>query len=153
MAMLIQIQKSAANSSFHFYKERDCLEQVAALFKSQLQAIKTADLVSGANSRTLEILHSFKYLLAERKHTTLCEKVSVIFPKLFNFEACAVLFFDKSSGELFSIKQAQIETKLLRKDSNEEVIKDNDKVVKYPTDLGCTGLAIQSREFYYFNAD
>lgn len=33
------------------------------------------------------------------------------------------------------------------------MIKDNDKVVKYPTDLGCTGFAIQSKEFYYFNPD
>ena len=29
---------------------------------------------------------------------------------------------------------------------------DNDKIVKYPIDLGCTGHSIQTKQAYYFNS-
>lgn len=32
-------------------------------------------------------------------------------------------------------------------------MKDNDKIVKFPTDLGCTGYAIKNKSFYFFNTN
>lgn len=52
-----------------------------------------------------------KNLLAIRNHSRLCEELSKVFPKLFRFEACAVLFYDKASDDLFQIKHAPMESR------------------------------------------
>ena len=52
------------------------------------------------------------------------------------------MFYDKASGDLFSVTNRPLETNALDKEDQEIALMDNDKVVKYPTDLGCTGHSI-----------
>lgn len=78
-----------------------------------------------------------------------------IFPPLFKFKACGVMFIDKKSQDMFSIQFLTQEQRDKEKTDTEvrlmNQIKDFDNIVKYPKDTGCTGQAITLKKAVYFN--
>jgi hypothetical protein len=58
-----------------------------------------------------------------------------VFPKLFNFEACGLLFMDPIHKELFKIQ-------FLDKKEDYEGAKEYDCIIKFPMNIGVTSLAI-----------
>ena len=66
---------------------------------------------------------------------SVCKRLLTVFPSLFKFEKCGVLFSDPVSKELFKIS-------LPTDGSIEAQNKEFDNLIKFPTDIGCTVVAI-----------
>lgn len=91
-----------------------------------------------AVQRSFDILDIFKTLLSERNHALLFYHMTAMFPKLFNFRESGVLFMDVKSKHLYSITSDDYEKTAI--DLNE------DNIVRYPNNIGLTGLAIKNKE-------
>ena len=65
--------------------------------------ITTQFAIKVARLRSIDILMQFKYVLRSRKHTELTRVVEALFPKLFGFEYCSILFAELKTGNLFKI--------------------------------------------------
>lgn len=92
------------------------------------------------------VLIIVKHFLAERSHVSVIKRVSEVFPKLFRFKECGVLFIDSANQGLFKIQLLSQEKRDSAKlDTDEQLInqgKDYENVIYFPKDIGCTGLAI-----------
>lgn len=75
-----------------------------------------------------------KFFLAERDHVRLCRRMLKVFPTLFKFEKCSVLFVASDDKKLFKIQ--------LPSEEEEGQNKEFQNVVYFPMDMGCTGVAI-----------
>ena len=65
-----------------------------------------------------------------------------MFPALFGFQACSLLFVDVITKQLFKIQF---------KPKQERELKPFDSIVIYPANMGCTGESIRSRRVVWFN--
>lgn len=100
--------------------------------------------------------------MGKKQHATLCDTFERKFPKLFNFQNCALLFVDAADGSLFKFHSAEHmrdskthdkrTSKGLKQKSDEykESVMEPQKlkpiIVKLPKDRGITGIAIQTKE-------
>ena len=75
-----------------------------------------------------------KFFLAERDHFSVCRRLLEVFPSLFRFERCGVLFVDTNSKELFKIT--------LPSSNEDNQRREFENLVYFPIDMGCTGVAI-----------
>lgn len=77
---------------------------------------------------------------------SICKWIMNVFPKLFGFEYCGVLFVDSVSNDLFKIQfqpSDEHETKAR--------IRDFDSIVLFPMNIGSTGQAIEENRVVTFN--
>lgn len=81
-----------------------------------------------------------KHLLAERKHVNLATMVIQMFPGLFRFQQCGVLFVDFESNNLFKFDYR------FQDEQNQKP-----KVLIYPQNVGCTGQAIERNKIIFYN--
>lgn len=91
-----------------------------------------------AVQRSFDILDIFKTLLSERNHAMLFYHIMRMFPRLFSFKDSGVLFSDIKSKHLYFIHSDDYERTAI--DLNE------DNIVRYPNNIGLTGLAVDSKE-------
>jgi hypothetical protein len=76
---------------------------MAQIISSVYNNLSVKRKVSESNKRAVHILNTFKHLLADRKHISICKWIMDVFPKLFKFQSCSVLFMDHQKKELFKI--------------------------------------------------
>ena len=69
----------------------------------------------------------------EKKHFRICEYVIKQFPKLFGFQHCGILLVDSVTKELF---------KLQFRTATTPQYKDEDSIILFSKQVGCTGQAI-----------
>lgn len=92
------------------------------------------------SSKTEDVISFLvKHLMTETKHVSLAKALCELFPKLFGFQSCGIMFYEEKSNDLFSIQH-----------SSDAKAKDYDSVIKYPKENGFTGSAIISQKPVYF---
>lgn len=111
--------------------------------------------------RAFEVLGAFQKFSWYRKHVPLDKCLREIFPKLFQFQVCGVMFYSKKEDSLYKIihlsdddlnaplnsfKDKQSDGSIVR-----VVVKDYESLVFYPKNIGCTGNAIAKKKVVYFN--
>ena len=96
--------------------------------------------------------------MGKKQHATLCDTFERKFPKLFNFECCALLFIDAGDGSLFKFHGAEHmrdtttpdQTQPEHTDDHIESVMEPRKlkpiIVRLPRDRGITGIAIQTKQ-------
>ena len=87
-------------------------------------------------------MSSVRSLLHEKKHFKICEWVIKEFPGLFGFQHCGILLVDPVTKELF---QLQFRT------ATTPAYKDEDSIILFSKQVGCTGQAITTRKSVLFN--
>lgn len=103
--MLIQITHSMNNRlQFDLRRDAKAIEEVSQIISQIFTNLCTKRKVKESNDRAIHILNTFKHLLADRKHVSICKWIMDVFPKLFKFQSCGVLFMDNKTNELFKIQ-------------------------------------------------
>ena len=94
-----------------------------------------------------------KPFLTERRYVSIFAKIKEIFPELFHFQHCGVLFVDPVTHELFQLQSSKDEASKVN--DPEEFMKIEMKqfqnVIKFPINIGITGQAIREDRILYYN--
>lgn len=77
---------------------------------------------------------------------SILKKVINVFPSLFRFEACMLLFVNSKEKELFKVQYHEMTDQ-----ERKQTAKEFDNVVTFPLNLGCTGQAITTQKSVFFN--
>lgn len=76
-----------------------------------------------------------KQLLSERNHAVLYNNMQQVFPKLFDYEDCGILFLEDKTNQLYQINVQDTTQRL-----------DDSNMIRYPFNIGLTGKSASSME-------
>lgn len=70
------------------------LDHVCEIISNIFDRITMDKKIAEDRNRAFELLDAFKPILGKRKHVDIDLTIGSLFPKLFSFEACGILFVD-----------------------------------------------------------
>ena len=144
--ILVQVTHGS-NKKFIQSRDSRLIDGMCKVIAQVYENLCTQDRVTQSQSRAVTILNTFKHLLAERSHMNILKKVVKVFPALFRFEECMLLFVNSKENELFKVQYHE-----LTEQEKKAKQKEFDNICTFPLHLGCTGQAIETQKSVYFNA-